>query len=172
MSARIEEMIDDILKREGSAYTDHPKDRGGPTRYGVTQATLAEYRGRAVTPLEVAALNEAEARAIYRKRYIADPGFAQIVSDDLRTVLVDFGVNSGPSAAIRALQRCLGVAVDGVLGPKTAEAANARIGKSLAVAVCAARIRFLGRLITDDPAQATFAAGWMNRVAALLEALS
>ena len=35
MSARIEEMIDDILKREGSAYTDHPKDRGGPTRYGV-----------------------------------------------------------------------------------------------------------------------------------------
>lgn len=167
-----EDIIAGILEREGSTYTDHPQDRGGPTKYGITQATLTSYRGTNVTPEDVKALTEYEARAIYRKRYLSGPGFDRLEPLALRTVMVDFGVNSGPATATRALQKALGVAVDGVCGPDTIQAAAQQDGKRLAVLVCANRIRFLGRLITGDPAQAVFAAGWLNRVADLIQEIA
>ena len=33
----IDEFIDDVIAREGG-YVDHPADRGGPTRWGITEA--------------------------------------------------------------------------------------------------------------------------------------
>ena len=35
MSRSIEQMIDDVIRREGG-YVDHPRDRGGPTNFGIT----------------------------------------------------------------------------------------------------------------------------------------
>ena len=166
-----DDILNEILAREGSAYTDHPSDRGGPTRWGITLATLTDHRDGTVTADDVKNLTEAEARTIYRKRYISAPGFDEIESMELRAALVDFGVNSGPAAAVRALQRVLGLKVDGILGPMTREAANSSNGRSLAVRVHCNRMRFLGRLITDFPSQAVFAAGWLNRVASQIESL-
>lgn len=40
----VDEMIDAIIRREGG-YVNHPADRGGPTRYGITMATLSEELG-------------------------------------------------------------------------------------------------------------------------------
>ena len=72
-----EAIIDTILRREGwPRYTNRPSDRGGPTKGGITLATLASWRKRPVTATDVAALDEAEVRAIYRARYIEEPGFA------------------------------------------------------------------------------------------------
>ena len=31
----VDQMIDDILRREGG-YVNHPADKGGPTKYGIT----------------------------------------------------------------------------------------------------------------------------------------
>jgi lysozyme family protein len=64
MNAR--QIIDDIIRREGGAV-DHPSDRGGQTKYGITKATLSEYRGRQVSGVELFALTEQEAREIYQK---------------------------------------------------------------------------------------------------------
>ena len=45
------EIISAILVREGGGrYTDVPADRGGPTKYGITQAALAEYRATRSRP--------------------------------------------------------------------------------------------------------------------------
>lgn len=167
-----DDLITAILKNEGSRYTDHAADKGGPTRYGITQATLTAYRGHPVTPVDVASLTEAEARAIYEQDYIKGPGFDRIGSDALRFVLVDYAVNSGPITAIRALQRTLGVPVDGNLGPVTEQAANLKDGRRLALGVLAQRARHFGRIITDNPTQAMFAAGWMDRLARQVEELA
>jgi lysozyme family protein len=162
------EIVDEVIEREGG-YVDNPADRGGPTKYGITLATLAAWRGASVDADDVAALSVTEARAIYANRYIRVPGFNLLTDPTLRAVVVDAGVHSGPARAVRWLQEALRVPVDGILGPVTVHAANATDGRRTAIRLCCARVRFLGRLVTDDPKQSVFAAGWLARVATIVE---
>ena len=69
---------------------------------------------------------------------------------------------------MKFLQAALNVAVDGVAGQKTKAAY--RDCRKIAVyrRVLAERIKFYGDIITHDPSQAVFAAGWMRRVAEFL----
>lgn len=161
------DLIDDILRREGG-YVDHPADRGGPTKYGITQDTLSQWRGHRVGKDAVQALTEAEARRIYQRQYIERPGFDKIEDATLRELIVDCGVNHGPARAAKWLQRAAGVTADGDVGPITLEAVNTAIPQVLFNRVLAARLEFYGRLITRDPAQSVFAAGWMARAAEFL----
>lgn len=156
-------VIDGLLEREGG-FTNHPADRGGATKYGITQAALAAWRGHPVTIDDVRALDLPEARAIYLQRYIVGPGFdAPQIKPGLADQLVDYGVNSGPGVAISKLQALLGVAVDGVLGPQTlaalAAADQLKVNNSLAVA----RILMIGRLVAKAPSQVPFLVGWLAR---------
>lgn len=130
-----DDIIDEILRAEGSQFTNDPADSGGPTKYGITQAALSTHRGAWATPAEVAALTEAEARLIYRRRYWHDTKIDMIsaVSPVIGAEVMDTGVNAGPPTAIRMLQRALNalnnrgalfpdLVVDGKAGPATANA--------------------------------------------------
>ena len=103
-------------------------DKGGATKFGVTFKTLGEFRkpGRHATPEEVEALEELEAREIYRFLYVMKCGFNRTSDDRLRVIAVDAGVLHGQGTAILILQRTLGVPADGVLGSQTLAAAAAR----------------------------------------------
>lgn len=167
-----EDIIAEILEREGAEYTNDPADAGGPTKYGITLETLREVRGAAVTAADVQALTEADARAIYRKRYITGPGFDRLPNLGLRSAVVDFGVHSGPETATRALQRVLGVPRDGVCGAATVRAVQGADQRRVAILVCCERLRLLGELVTKRPQNAKFAHGWNNRVADLIGGLA
>ena len=166
---RIHHMIDGIIRREGG-FVNHKSDRGGPTNMGITQGTLAAYRGTAITIDDVKNLTREEAFKIYWRDYVREPGFDLIHSDSLAEHLVDIGVLHGPARAAKWLQQAIGVNADGVIGPVTLKAVNEgtllaeEISKSLAVF----RIRFMGRLISNDHSQAPFAAGWLNRATEFL----
>jgi len=160
----IEDILDDIIRREGG-YVDHPADRGGPTRYGITLATLADWRNRKVTDEDVKNISETEAREIYRQRYLIAPGLHKIQDEKVKALAVDCAVNHGPRNAVKMLQEAAHVFADGVLGPKTEYAVNRMDASALYRRLCAERAKFYGRLITKDPSQAVFAAGWMNRLA-------
>ena len=166
----IDTILDEIIRREGG-YVNHPADRGGPTNFGITAQTLGSWRqlGRPATAAEVQALTETEARAIYRQQYITGPGFETITDAALLHLLVDAGVHSGPKRAVQWLQSALGVTADGVIGPKTRAALAAADQGVLYGKVLGQRLRHLGRLITNDPKQSAFAAGWMNRMAEFVE---
>ena len=179
-----EAIVDTILRREGwPRYTDRPSDRGGPTKGGITLATLASWRKRPVTAADVAALDEAEVRAIYRARYIEEPGFARITDDALRALVIDSGVNHGTARAGTWLQDAVNdlvgrpvLKVDGAVGPKTLAAVNGAGAAGLWRSVFAQRMRFYGQLITGDARKrgrteddALNAAGWLNRLAEFLE---
>lgn len=140
--SKVDDIITEVIQREGSTYTNDPKDSGGPTRYGITQAALASYRGRPVSAAEVAVLSEKEARAIYRKRYIDDPGYAPVLelSDAIAAEVIDAGVNTGPARATIFLQESLNalnrngrdfadIAEDGACGPGTVGALRAYLAK-------------------------------------------
>lgn len=166
----IEQILDEILRREGG-YVNHSADRGGVTNFGITAQTLGSWRklGRPATAAEVRALTQAEARAVYRQQYITAPGFEAITHPALLHLLVDAGVHSGPKRAVQWLQGALGVTADGVIGSKTLAALAAADQGVLYGKVLGQRLRHLGRLITNDPRQSAFAAGWMNRMAEFVE---
>jgi lysozyme family protein len=164
----VDDVIDDIIRREGG-FVDNPSDRGGPTKFGITQATLAEWRGSPVTANDVEALTVDEARSIYRALYIDKPGL-DALPEPLRGLVVDTAVQSGGKTAVRLLQTALGgPAVDGILGPVTMAAIQYANPALLYRKMLAGRIRYLGEVITVRPANAEFAKGWMARVAEFLE---
>jgi lysozyme family protein len=170
----IDRVLDEVIRREGG-YVNHPADKGGPTKYGITLGTLAKWRGRAVTADDVYRLSEAEARQIYRQRYVVDPGYAGIRDPQLTALLVDCCVLYGEDDASPWLQQAANadgaaLKVDGKVGPKTIAAVNVLDPDKLIRRICASRLRKMGRVITDRPSQAAFAAGWSNRLAEFVEA--
>lgn len=162
------DIVTAILAREGG-FVDRTDDRGGPTNRGITMATLATWRKRAVTREDILQLTEAEAREIYLALYICQPGFARIPDMRLRHLVVDCGVLSGQRHAAEWLQKVIGVRQDGVLGPMTTAALAAAPVLYVYLGVCALRMRLVGRLIARDPRQAVFAGGWLDRFAWFME---
>lgn len=106
-----------VLGHEGG-FANDPQDPGGPTMMGITQETLAAWRGKPVTAEEVRALTRSEARAIYRTNY-----WNRLRCDDLPPgldlMLFDFGVNAGVGRSARFLQGIVGARIDGAIGPLT-----------------------------------------------------
>ena len=148
-----------LLKHEGG-YVNHKDDRGGATRYGVTEAVAREvgYRGNMrELPLDLA-------QRIYKDRYW-DAVQAEHLPADVRYIVFDGAVNSGVAQAAKWLQRACGVKDDGVIGQQTIRAANALHPEGLKRKMLAQRLRFMATL-ANWPA---FGRGWANRIADLLE---
>lgn len=140
MTRTVEQIIDGVLEAEGEKYTNDPNDAGGPTKWGITLATLEKIRGMPTTPAQVEKLTRAEAFEIYRRRYVVEPGFAELVAIDVRigAEVIDTGVNMGQAVATQFLQRALNafnqrgalypdLTVDGQAGPTTARALAAYV---------------------------------------------
>jgi lysozyme family protein len=165
----VDELIDEIVEREGG-FVNNPLDRGGPTRYGITQVTLARWRGAPVTVEDVRTLELGEARDIYRSEYVIQPGFA-LLPEPLRAHVVDFGVNAGPAQAVKTLQRVLGVKADGIMGPVTRHALQIVFDSGgverLTRRFWQERVRFYIHLVGVRPNQLEFADGWLNRCFAM-----
>jgi lysozyme family protein len=71
------------------------------------------------------------------------------------------------TAAIRILQRACGTTIDGVLGPRTLQAAQSMPPVRLAARVNGARLAFMAEL----PQWPSFGRGWARRIASnLMEA--
>lgn len=166
--SNFDEAFSHVIGVEG-AYSNDPYDHGGPTKYGITQDTLAGYRGKPVSADDVKNLQLAEAKLIYRSRYwnaIAGDG---IKSALVATILFDQAVNRGAVTAVQSMQLVLGVKSDGVLGPKTLEALNASEPRSVSFKfICAAQEHY-ARIVQKNNSQAVFLVGWLRRSHKLLE---
>jgi lysozyme family protein len=154
-----------MLAHEGG-YVDHPQDPGGRTNLGVTQRVWEEWMGRPVSEKEMRALTPLMVKPLYKRKYW-DACRADELMDGVDYCVFDVAVNSGPGRAIKFLQSCVGVTVDGGFGPATmaavkkAEEDPAR----LIELYCAKRLEFLQSLKTFE----TFGRGWSRRVAEVKE---
>lgn len=150
----------ELLGHEGS-FVDHPKDPGGATRWGVTErvARAAGYSGHMRDlPVDLA-------KAIYRRSYW-DAVRADELPAALRYAVFDAAVNSSPAQAVKWLQRAVGAADDGVIGPQTLRLAASVDAERAARQMLGRRLRFM----TDLPTWPAFGKGWARRIASLLEA--
>jgi lysozyme family protein len=174
------ELIDALIDREGG-YVNHPADRGGPTKYGITEA-VARAHGYARA---MAQLPRDEAAAIYRRLYWLRPRFDQVArrAPALAAELFDTGANMGPAVAATFLQRALtalnrngkdypDLVPDGRIGPATLAALDGFFAKRTksgeAVLLRALEAlqgeRYL-RLAERRPANEAFLYGWLaNRI--------
>jgi lysozyme family protein len=172
MPRSIEQMIDDVIRREGG-YVDHPQDRGGPTNFGITQATLSRHLGRPASAEDVRRLDRARAAAIYRRDYYEAPRIDALPAR-IQPFVLDAAVNHGPAWAIRFVQQVCNaagfgpLAVDGACGPLTRRAAAEAervMGDWLLAALVEERRDFYRALVERDPSQRVFLNGWLNRLA-------
>jgi len=150
--------LDRVLKHEGG-FVDHPKDPGGATNMGVTQATLADFLKRPVTVAEVKALSRQTAADIYRSRYWS-PLLAEGMPAGVDYMVFDLAVNSGVTRAARFLQLAVGVSPDGKIGPGTLGTVAKEDPKALVLALSERRENFFRALKTFP----TFGAGWIRRL--------
>ncbi|AUQ95958.1 Putative secretion activating protein [Phaeobacter inhibens] len=164
MDRNLAKSLDLVFGHEGG-YVNRKSDRGGPTKYGITQRTLAGWRGRPVTADDVYNLQKAEAEDIYRQGYWAQCGGA-LLPDGLDYAAFDFGVNSAPSRAVRYLQKVLGVTIDGSVGPITLGAVMRYPGGvvKLIADYCDARMAFLRSLKNRKTGFPVNGRGWTIRV--------
>jgi lysozyme family protein len=161
----IEDIITDVLAAEGGdKFTNHPADRGGPTKWGITQRAWSEALGHTASIDDIRNITEREARDFYRSRYVVSPRF-HTLPELLMPLVVDCGVNHGPARAAKWLQKAVGAQQDGVVGPATLAATEAQDYEETYLKICAYRIRLYGALVSRDPKQAVFASGWNNRAA-------
>ena len=147
-----------VLKHEGG-FVNHPQDPGGITNLGVTKAVWEEWVGHPVSQKIMENLTPADVSTMYRRKY-----WDKVQGNDLPNgvdyCVFDAAVNSGPGRAIKWLQGCVGVDMDGALGPKTLGAVKAADPKSLVSDYSKRRLSFL----QDLPTFETFGRGWSRRV--------
>lgn len=157
MKDNFDQALAAVLVHEGG-YVNNPRDPGGATNKGVTQAVYDNWRQRQGLPTRaVRELADDELHAIYRREY-----WDRIQGDALPSGIdyatFDFAVNSGVSRAARFLQAAAGVAQDGAIGPATL-AATQHDPAHIINALVDHRLAFLRSLNTF----ATFGKGWTAR---------
>ena len=146
------------LAHEGG-YSDHKSDPGGATMKGITLTTYRQYYPDA-SKADLRAISDKDVERIYRVGYWG-PIRGEELPAGVDLAVFDYGVNSGPSRAAKALQASVGAAVDGKVGPQTVTAADKRDPVATVKDVCARRMSFLKGLSTFS----TFGKGWSRRVA-------
>lgn len=157
-----EKVTEWLLVHEGG-YVNHPRDPGGATNRGITQAVYDGYRRRSGKPVRsVREVTTTEVYHIYRTQYW-DRVWGDELPAGLDYAVYDFAVNSGPARAAKFLQRILGVAQDGVIGNETMGAVRLLEPheiEDVIVRLCTDRWNWMKRLSTWD----AFGRGWTARV--------
>lgn len=172
----------EVLKLEGgSAYTNDKTDRGGKTRWGITEA-LARRHGYAG---EMKDLPESFAKVVFKEEFWDGNRLDDIagISEAVAREVYDSGVNVGPARAARWLQASLNIfnygpdahtdlVVDGRIGRASLNALRDYLAKRgnqgltvLLRALNGYQFAHYANLAEADQSQRKYTFGWVaNRV--------
>jgi lysozyme family protein len=137
-----EQAFDRLIGHEGG-YVNDARDPGGETKFGISK--------RAYPTLDIKNITVEDAKRIYRRDYW----------ERAKCDLYDAAVNSGYDNASRFLQRAVGVADDGKIGPVTVAAINEMLVTDVLARFNAERLLFYTKLSTWP----TYGKGWARRIA-------
>ena len=151
MTNKVLEMCAKELMVTEGGYVNAPRDPGGETKYGISKKAYPNEDIKNMT----------QERAIYLfKRDYWDKCKCDNMPDALSIVVSDCAYNSGTSRANKILQECLGVTVDGIIGPKTLGAIEKQDLQKLLWKYHDNRLNFLKSLSTWE----VYGKGWKDRV--------
>ena len=160
MDATTTRILDWVIAIEGGLVND-PNDPGGLTKYGISQ--------RSYPDLDIAALTENQARAIYVRDFL--PPYLALPWP-LSILCTDAAIQHGPHVPVSHLQQAVNrvygrrvLTVDGDLGPLTLTAVRGLPVWPLAMAMLGLRVGHYTRL-AGWPHNGR---GWTRRVGSLME---
>lgn len=168
-----DDAISEVIETEGG-FANHRADRGGPTKYGVTQKTYNDYMtmkngGKTYksTVSEIRNMPVEVARDVYKTMY-----WSEVKGDDIKSfrvahALLDQAIHRGPQAAIRQVQEVLGLEADGHMGPDTIEAINKADEKKFLTLFLDQTEQAYRTIVKNNPSQKVFAKGWKKRAKSL-----
>ncbi len=153
----------DLLIDHEKGFQDEYNDRGNwtsgvvgkgelkGTKYGITAMTYPH--------LDIRNLSLEDAKDIYKRDWW-DAMCCDDIDPELAFQMFDGAVNSGRGNAVRWLQRALGVADDGDMGPVTVVTLNKEDPKNVILLYNVERLEFLAKISTFNHN----GRGWVRRV--------
>lgn len=150
--------VDFIFSVEGD-YSNHKADKGGATKYGITQEVYNQYlrdkkadtgNKKLETKKDVKNITKAEAEEIYFNNYYNKSGASQVTDKKIALLLFDTAVNCGVEKAREMYKK-----------------AGNNVEKFLAL-----RQEHYDNIIKNDASQKKFQKGWNNRLAKLRKELN
>lgn len=166
-------------------YADVPGDRGGRTKYGITEETLKDaIRQGLIGAISIRDLTSEQARVIYKALYWHPLKLQDVKGINIAAEIFDTAVNSGTRKAVLIAQLALeylgeAIDLDGVIGPATLNLINKWCVKDpRALFVALNGIQFIHFCAIIDPHlldaikacvrphadQQQFARGWTKRI--------
>lgn len=170
-----------VYVNEGD-YSNHAADRGGPTRYGITEKVARQwgYKGDMRSfPKSCDAQHPVCSDLIYTTSYIDRPGYRPMASIEPAVLfeLVDSAVLHGThrssmwfQASLNAVCRS-GLTLDGKVGPRTIAAYEtcqqaqgpSNLCLKMLETMDGTQKRFFDRIVARNPSQKVFYRGWTTR---------
>lgn len=134
-------------------------DSGGWTVYGISYNNNRQHFNSLEDFKKMS--YEKACELAYNEYYL--PIKANLVPNEAKLMYFDIGFNAGNSRAIKLMQRCIGVADDGKIGPITESKMNGVTSQCL----YEKRKAFYNSLVANKPSLGKFMKGWMNRTEAI-----
>ena len=157
MTTWFDQCFDRLISHEGG-YVNDSRDPGGETKFGISK--------RAYPQVDIKNLTLQGAKEIYKRDYW-DRAQCDKLPTALAYLIFDAAVNSGIGQSIRFLQRALGVADDGVMGPLTIASIQRVDAESVCARFIGQRLEFMTKLSVWD----VYGKGWARRLADQLKGL-
>ena len=156
-----------LFRWEGG-FVDDPVDHGGATNMGITIATWRQVgydkdNDGDIDTDDIRLLTRADALLVLKRNYWDRWHADEIHNQALADILVDWVWGSGKWGIIIP-QRLLGVPDDGIVGLVTIGKLNQADPGIFLHEIYTQRIIFLQNIVKNDPSQARFIHGWINRL--------
>lgn len=143
--------FDRLMGHEGG-YVNDPNDPGGETNWGISKRSYPNE--------DIKGMTKERAKIIFRRDFW-DKVKGDQLHDGVAWQAADFAYHSGPSTAVRYLQRAVGVADDGDWGPASKAAAAAMSETDTIMRLLGERLDYMTRLVNWPH----HGRGWARRIA-------
>jgi lysozyme family protein len=154
--ADFKQAVQKTLIHEGG-YVNNPHDKGGPTKYGITQADMPGVDISGITP---------DQAVEYYGEHYWKPLYSQINDQLVGEKLFDMGVLFGVKTAVKLLQitiqNDIAIVSDGIFGQGTLDAVNQE--QDLLPRYRQTLLQHVVSIVNANPGDGVFVNGWINRI--------
>jgi lysozyme family protein len=151
-----------LLSDEGDKFT--PNDEGrGPSKWGITLLSAHEIHPE-WTAADIENLDRTGAQQFYLDWAWNRTHIGLINDQEIATKVLNLGANVGLASTVMWLQNAVGVKMDGILGPQTAEAVNSQDPNAVMTAMIAAGKAHYDSEVQEHPHLQQYYNGWMARL--------